>query len=166
MHHQQAADVLENSDFIKGPFVSPNGAEWKVLAERIGRRPLKCFEINLEAARINVSPGVVHNTFFKDTKLPLEECEIWLTYKAVFAVATASIGGSSIPYRLPGPQSVEAQIIGLVPGSEPTNENVDPGFLLRARKLGAVTRNGTQWSLTGGTGIYPVAITALGGFLL
>lgn len=167
IHHRESADVLEHANYITGPFVGTEGKEWRVLAERLGRRPLKCFEVTLESSDITVSPGVVHNDFYPEVKFVLSEpCAIWLTYTATFSTATASVGGSAITYRLPGPQKVEAQIIQLPIEEDLTNSNVDPDSLTIARKLGTFTRSATGWSLTGGSGIYPVTISALGGFTL
>lgn len=169
VHHQQLKDVLENTDFIRGPFYGPEGREWRVLAEPVGRQPIKCFELSLDATRIIVGPGVVHNTYYPgQTVSRLEPTVVWLTYTATFGTFTANIDGTPLLYRLPGPSEVIANVITLPIGTEPVhhNDSTDPSYLTNSRKLGTITKVKNEWKLEGGTGIYPVAIMALGGFVL
>lgn len=168
-HHQELRDVLDRADYITGPFVGPEGREWKVLAEKIGRKPIKCFEVSLGSTRIEVSPGVVHNVYYPETTLPLlRPGVVWLTYTATFAVSSVDYGYGPIEYRLPGPQSVTAAIIRLALGEEPvhSNDGATPSYLTNARKLATITRENAKWKLEGGLGIHPVTISALGGFTL
>lgn len=177
MKHSEAADAVHSSEMHRDRFVSENGQRVAVLGDLIGRTPIKGFEVTLDATgrALVISGGVVQNQYFKLPDKTIGGAgKLWLSYRFRFATKTGFWDGEERIYRRSGPVLVSVSALFLGLAVIPEHENWKPDLLVNARLLAVVAatkaaekRAGAgPWKIqSGGTGLHPIVIPALGGFI-